>query len=111
MNDLKKLKKDELIHLAENLSKSLSEQNTQIKKLKEEHGKEIQRIKQEYSDEKYDAWKKHINTKYLEKYLKEWFAKHVSIDNDDDYCCDTRYINITLKFDNNKISTTNDILF
>lgn len=109
MDDLKRLKKDELIHLVENLNKELSEQTTQIKNLKEEHGKEIQRLKQEFSDDKYDAWKKQINTKYLEEYLEDWFTKHISIEADDGYCCDSRCIDITLKFDNNRISTTNDI--
>lgn len=76
---LNSLNKDGLISLCVENEKEIQRLQSKLDNIEQEHNKKIKESEDNHKKELYKQWKRHIDTRWLDKYLTEFISNNLSV--------------------------------
>jgi len=115
---LKGFKKDELIAFCiakdkqiNKLGKALNKAHQDLQIAEKKCEEKIADMEARHEKQKYREWKQHVDTRYLDRYLREWLNEHLHLNMEFGYDgCDSKELTGGLYIDNKKISSVQSYL-
>ena len=108
---LKSFKKDELISFYIQKDKQFQKVKKELDKQKQIVEEKIKDMEERHEKQKYREWKQHIDTRYLDRYIREWLSEHLKANMQFGYDgCDSKELRGGIYIDDKKISNIQSYL-